>query len=118
MSILDNAKQVAELVKKYNDQELYAKLIDLRDEIFTLKEENMKLREQISQLESEAKINEDMSYEAPFYWLVHGDERDGPYCQKCFDSKKKRIRLQVNNNDYWQCLECKSGYEGPHFRCS
>ncbi len=38
MNILDNAKSIAELVKKYNDQDLYERIIDLRDEIFKLKE--------------------------------------------------------------------------------
>jgi hypothetical protein len=31
-------KEVADLVKKYNDLDLYQKIIDLRDEIFQLRE--------------------------------------------------------------------------------
>jgi hypothetical protein len=29
MNILDNAKDIAELIKKYNDQELYQRIVDL-----------------------------------------------------------------------------------------
>ncbi len=66
ISILDNTKQVADLVKKHKDQELYAKIPDPKDEIFTPKEEDMKLRERVSPLESEAHVNDNLNYEAHF----------------------------------------------------
>ena len=42
--ILGHAKEVAELVRKYNNMELYQKIVDLRDEIFQLSEENLSLK--------------------------------------------------------------------------
>jgi len=66
ISILDHTKQVADLVKKHKDQELYAKIIDPKDEIFTLKEEDMKLHERVSRFESEAYVNDNLNYEAHF----------------------------------------------------
>lgn len=110
MSILDNAKTVADLVKKYNDMELYQKILDLRDEILTLKEENLKLREKITQLEAEAETQQNVIYEAPFYWIRQDDKRDGPFCQKCYDSTGKLIRLQPGADDYWNCYVCHGGF--------
>ncbi len=115
MGILDDAKVVAGLVKKYNDRDLYEKIVDLRDEIITLKENNLKMRERISQLESEANTKDNLIYDAPFYWLVQDDKRDGPFCQKCNDSNGKKVRLQNEGNDCWQCLECEGFFEGADY---
>ena len=56
-------------------------------------------------------------YEKPAYWRVDGDIKDGPFCQRCYDSEQKTIRLQIGiNNDVWKCLECKSVYYGPRYK--
>ena len=51
MGIIDNVKDIAELIKKYNNVELNRKIIDLRDEIFELKENNLELKEKIKALD-------------------------------------------------------------------
>jgi len=56
MGIIDNAKDIAELIKKYNDIELYQKIIDLRDEIFELREDNLKLKEKLKPLMKKRKL--------------------------------------------------------------
>ena len=115
MGIVDRVKDIAELIKKYNNVELNRKIIDLRDEIFELKEDNLKLKEKIKALDEEKKINEKMVFESPFYWLKDGENKDGPYCQKCYDDKKQLIRLQDNKNGYWECLNCKNSFAGPSY---
>lgn len=115
MGILDNAKDVAELIKKYNDQELYQKIIDLRDEIFSLKEENLAQKERIKILEDELSIKNNLIYDKPYYWLKDSDSKDGPFCQKCWDADKKLIRLQGRSNDIWKCHQCKGIFEGPGY---
>lgn len=116
MGIIDHAKDIAKLIKKYNDAELYQKIIDLHDEIFELRENNLKLKEKIKELKEEKKINKKIVFESPFYWLKDGEEKDGPYCQKCYDDNKKLIRLQDLKNGYWECLVCKSGVADPSLR--
>jgi len=116
MGIIDNAKDIAELIKKYNNVELNRKIIDLCDEIFELREDNLKLKEKIKALDEEKKINKKMVFESPFYWLKDGEKKDGPYCQKCYDDNKKLIRLQDLKNGYRECLVCKSGVADPSYR--
>jgi hypothetical protein len=67
MGIIENAKDIAELIKKYNNIELYQKILDLRDEIFELREDNIKLKEKIKSFDEEKKINKKMVFEPPFY---------------------------------------------------
>jgi hypothetical protein len=116
MGIIDNVKDIAELIKKYNDADLYQKIVDLRDEIFELREDNLKLKEKIKALKEEKEINEKMVFEPPFYWLKDGEKKDGPYCQKCYDDNKKVIRVQDLKNGFWNCLVCKSRFADPSYR--
>jgi len=106
MGIIDNVKDITKLIKKYDDIELYKKIIDLHDEILELRENNLKLKGKIKSLKEEKKIDEIIVFEKP-------------YCQKCFDDNKKLIRLQERKNGHWYCLVCKNGvidssYKSPN----
>ena len=48
MSILNNAKEIADLIKKYNDQDLYERIVALREQILELREENLSLKEVVT----------------------------------------------------------------------
>lgn len=116
MGIIDHAKDIVELIKKYNDAELYQKIIDLRDEIFKLREDNLNLKGKIKALKEEKKINEKIVFEKHYYWIKDGEKKDGPYCQKCFDDNKKLIRLQERKNRHWYCLVCKNGVDDSSYK--
>lgn len=107
MNILDNAKDIAELIKKYNDQELYQRIVDLRDEIFSLKSENLSLKEDLLSIRKQQTNEAAMIWEPPYYWKIVDGEKDGPFCQHCWDKDKKAIRLQdAGGKGYWKCNVC------------
>ena len=56
MSIVDRAKDISELVKKYNDIELIRKISDLSNEIFELREENLRIKQELSTLKEGAEL--------------------------------------------------------------
>jgi hypothetical protein len=116
MGIIDDAKDIAKLIKKYNDADLYQKIVDLRDEIFKLREENLRLKEKNKTLEEEKSINEKILWESPYYWIKDRDKKDGPFCQKCFDENKKLIRLQNYKYGRWHCLVCKSDINDSSYK--
>lgn len=114
MSILDNAKDIAELIKKYNDQELYQRIIDLRDEIFELKEENRLLRERLVE-------NQNWDDKASQYKLtktsggaVVYESKEPPLhfaCPSCFE--QKLVHILQDNRTYsgsYNCPKCKANY--------
>ena len=68
MSIITNAKEIADLVKKLGDVELYRKIIELEGEIIDLTRLNRTLEERVEELSSFLKIKNDMRFEAPFYF--------------------------------------------------
>ncbi len=109
-------KDIIELVKKGATVEAQEKILELREAALELQEENMQLKEELSKLKQVINKKENMVYHAPFYWIEDEDSKDGPFCQNCFDSVGKSIRLQKNDNDCWNCLNCNKSYTGPNFK--
>jgi hypothetical protein len=66
--------------------------------------------EKIKKLEEALEIKQKLRYEAPYYWLDDGPKKEGPFCQACYDTDGKLIRLQSNREGYWCCKACKNFY--------
>jgi len=99
MGIIDNAKEIAELVKKYNDQELYQKLVSLREEILSLREDNLQLREAVTQLESSSVIAAEIKRDGNAYYIEkEGQVRKGPFCMACWDYDSKLVNMTVHTS--------------------
>lgn len=110
MSIVDHAKEIAELIRKYNDQELYQKIVDLRDEIFELREDNLTLREKLREIEQAEDVSEQLLREGNAYFRKHPDgTKSGPYCLACWDGERKLINLQVFAYGVTHCGHCDKG---------
>jgi len=118
-NIIENAKEIASLIKKYNDQELYEKIVDLREQILELRNENLTLKQELNELKQSASIEDSLEYEQPYYWKKsNGKKVDGPFCQHCYDKDEKLIRLQESRKGLWTCLVCEAtvydkNYEPP-----
>jgi len=94
VGVIESVKDLSELIKKYNDAELYKKIQDLRDEIFNLREENQAYREKIKELENAIQIKGKLKKEGNLYYLYQEDgEKDGPFCLTCWDDDMKLIHL-------------------------
>ncbi len=110
MSIISNAKEIAEVVKKLGNIDLYRKIVDLQGEIVELTSQNHSLLEKIRDLEQALKTKAQLSFEKNVYWLIETKGKDGPYCQRCYDVTGKLVRLQPWD-DLWACFECKQHYD-------
>lgn len=97
--------------------ELISSLADAKMQMAEIQE--LLIQSNIEKKELENKLNkkEKIIYKKPYYFKINEDNsQDGPYCQKCYDSNEKLIRLQGGSNDYWNCRECKSKYEGKDYK--
>ena len=81
-----------------------------------LQEENLGLRARVKALEEQLELRQKLKWEKPYYWITEGNERDGPYCQKCFDHDSKLIRLQGGNNGTWHCYVCKGNFYDSNYK--
>ena len=108
MSILDNVKAVAEILQKADNIELYkdilniqAEAMDLMDQIRVLKNENYELKEKF-------RIKEELRFVNDLYWVINcNEEKDGPFCSRCFDEKDRLIRMHSKKSSHrFVCPVC------------
>ena len=121
LSSIKTATDIAKLIKdsdvslekaetKLKLAELISALADAKIEIAeiqqTLVEKDAEIRAARDQLAVKGKLQ----WQSPYYWLIEGTQKDGPFCQHCYDKNKELIRLQGNGEGYWECKACKSSY--------
>ena len=131
-TILGSVKTATEIAKLLKDSdlslekaEMKLKLADLVSALADAKIELAEVQEiifdkdrNIKELEEALKIQNNLKYEKPYYWIIEKDKKDGPFCQQCYDNDKKLIRLQDQQNGYWTCSTCKNGFEDSSYHAS
>jgi hypothetical protein len=118
MPMIPKYKDIVDLMKKGATVEAQEKIMELREGALELQEENFDLKEKVKKLEEAINFKESVKWEKPHYFIVNGEKKDGPYCQKCHDADEKMIRLQNGTNDFWECKQCNSKYKGQNYRQS
>ena len=102
-------KNVADIVRKADNLELYAMLLDLQAKAIELQEENARLKQQLSDHSRiESLRSRIIRHDQPFITL-HDDDNHIIYCAQCWDSKEKLI--QMNTEPYsaeFICPSCKN----------
>ena len=96
MSIIDHAKEIADLIKKYNDQDLYERIVTLREEILALREENLSLKEEVKRLQSNADISDRLIRKGNCYYFKDDEKGEHPFCLTCWDSDHKLVSLMLS----------------------
>ena len=108
ISSSDNPLGKAEVKLQFAN--LISELADAKVEITNIQQQLLEKDKQIRDLNEQVAAKEKLKYEKPYYWHVEGENKDGPFCQVCYDKNDKHIRLQGNNNGYWKCRVCKNNY--------
>jgi len=110
MSIISNAKEVADLVKKLGDIELYRKIVELEGEIIELTREKRELDDETARLKSLLDSSKEMKFNNPFYY-AEGDNT--PFCPRCWEVDK--IQMHLNNRRTtafpWVCPNCNQQFQ-------
>ncbi|RLL52305.1 hypothetical protein D8Y20_07265 [Mariprofundus sp. EBB-1] len=105
-------KDIVDLIKKGSNVEAQEKIMELREAVMEFQDENLELRKKIKAIEEREDIRDRLIFEKSVYYVCIENEagdltdRDGPYCQKCWDANSKLIRLQEYNSA-WACFECQ-----------
>lgn len=126
---IKSASDIAKLIKdsgasleaaetKFQLAELLGSLADAKIEIANIKEIILEKETTIQQLKSQLEVEKDVAWEDPYYYRILDDKKkDGPFCQKCYDTDKKLIRLQSpDKNGFWKCEACQSSFTDSSFK--
>jgi hypothetical protein len=127
-SIVTSLKAATDIARFLKDSELSLekaeakmKLADLVSALADAKVELAELQlslaekdEQIRSLQEQVELTHSVQWEEPFYWIVRDGEKDGPFCQQCYDKDSKLMRLHSHDRQFWQCATCNHGISGGY----
>ncbi len=104
MGIIDNAKEVADLIKVAGNTDLYRKICALEGEIIDLTRTNRHLEEQVESLQKLLEKKAKLIWDKTVY-RIEGES--DPYCPRCWEASEKAIHLAIAlNQESWHCLNC------------
>ena len=111
MGVVENMKDVADLVKKFNDIELNRRILALENEVLDLSRDKRRAEEKVEELDRKLRLKSDLKFVPPFYYLA-GDRT--PYCPSCWPVKQIAVHLFKNYGNEeetrWDCPNCKHMY--------
>lgn len=99
-------KNVADIVKKGDNFDLYATLLDLYEKSLELQDENKQLREKLADRKRVEAIRTRVIRHSQPVITLKDDENQIYYCAHCWDSKDKMI--QVNTEPKQGTFTCPS----------
>ena len=104
MGVIENMKDIAELIKRAGDIELYRKMVESEGEVIDLTRENRRLGERVQELEKTLAVQLQMTFKAPL-WYQEGDLT--PFCPKCWETNKLAVHvifvLDRSDATRWDC---------------
>jgi hypothetical protein len=116
LSILENTKEIAELVKKLGNIDLYRKIVELEGEIIEVSRQKLQLEQKVDQLEKSVRVRVQMRFKAPLYY----QESDNiPFCPTCFEKDGLATHLldygifnsaQKGPRGQWYCMCCENTF--------
>ncbi|MEJ1361003.1 MAG: hypothetical protein RPU61_13005 [Candidatus Sedimenticola sp. (ex Thyasira tokunagai)] len=109
MSVISNAKEIADLIKKLGDVELYRKIIELEGQIIEITREKHSLEERTQELSKTLQIKDAMQFKQPFYY----QEDDAvPFCAHCWEVDNLAIHIIMeggyNAGTRHHCHKCNT----------
>jgi len=114
MGIIENIKDIGNLVQKMGNMDLYRKIIELEGEVVGLTRENLEMEKKIEELNTLLETKKAMTFRPPFYFQ-EGDSQ--PFCPKCWEADRKAIHLDgpsdVLAGPRYDCPNCKNHFIYP-----
>ncbi|HEY2234159.1 MAG TPA: hypothetical protein VGK01_11865 [Candidatus Angelobacter sp.] len=108
MGVIDSFKEIADLVKKAGDIDLWRKIVQAESEVVELNRTLRITEEKVRELENLLRFKQKLSYNEPFFF-VEGDPV--PYCPSCWESAAipvhMIIKLRTAATIGRECPKCK-----------
>jgi NAD-dependent SIR2 family protein deacetylase len=105
--IKDSSSSLEQAEVKFQLAELISALADAKIEVANVREAVADKDDLIKELSQKLNLKENIIWHKPYYFVMQGEDKDGPFCQKCYDSDQQLIRLQ-GQKGHWECHECKN----------
>ena len=103
MSLYDGIKDVASIVQKADNIELYRQLIDLSAQALDMQDEIRRLKEENTDLQKDNELNNKIVRHKEGFLTLQGDLEGIEYCSTCWGYEHKLIQLYDGYCE--RCLE-------------
>ena len=110
MGLYDGIKDVANIIQKADNIELYKKLIDLCAQALEMQEELAMLKLENRELKEQKSIADKIERHEEPYITLKNDVPHILYCSHCWDSNRKLIQGKCNSSGQMYCPECKERF--------
>ena len=115
MGIVDNVKELADLVKKIGDVELYRRIVELEGDVIELTRQIRVLEQQNEELRSKLELSAKLTFREPFYYAPNDPV---PHCPRCFEVDRRAVHLnhEFTNRQRtrYDCKQCKQMFLIEH----
>ena len=114
--IIDSGHSLKDAENKLKLSAIITALADANIKIAEIQQHIIEKENEINTLNKKLILKNKMNWEHPYYWKIEGEKKEGPYCQQCYDKKGELIRLQGNNEGYWECKTCKNNFRDSTYK--
>jgi len=108
MGIIDQGKELLDLLQKIDNLDLYRRMLDLQREVMAL---DQQLRDQMREnerLREAFVLKGKLKFAHDAYYLLEGDQAvDGPFCTKCWDVDQCTVRIIQAADMRYMCPKCQ-----------
>lgn len=108
MGMYDMFKDTISIAQKADNIELVKSIMNLQEEMLKLQEENRNLKDENQKLENIMEEAKKKEFRDNCYYF----DDEGPFCSKCYDDERKKIRMLTRDNNlgsiYHICPKCKT----------
>ena len=106
MVLYDGIKDVAKIVQKADNIDLYLKLLDLGEQALELQNENSKLKEEIASLKKTRITADKIQRHKNPYVTLSDDPMELQYCAVCWDSDQKLVQMKIVEQYGYKNVHC------------
>ena len=113
--IKDSGTRLEQAEIKLRVAELVSALADAKVEIAEIQNHLIEKEQQIRDLKEQLNFKSKVVWEKPYYFILDDQDKDGPFCQPCYDTSKQLVRLQGGGTNSWHCYSCKGRFADENY---
>jgi len=95
MAIFDELKSVGKVLQEAGKIEQYRQILDALQKLLEMQKKIEELETENKKLKEEFEVKETLIPEGNVYWVSNGENKNGPYCTRCWDVDHKLVRLHA-----------------------
>lgn len=106
--------KIEEVLLAEGEMKLYRNVAEtvrshLEKEKLKLQQEAHKLELELAERREKERIRQSMVFDKSAYWVRDGDNKDGPFCYRCWHKTGTLIRMNHCDEPGWsECVRCSS----------